>query len=242
MRDIKHLTKENKSFLNNLLDGRKGTRPNVRRRLAESPRKKLRLRVILPVIVVLLGSWPLYSLLANTVKSPPAVQKTGILAAPASVPKLSTLNIFESLQCSADRVPSARVVGEKLESPLPDGGSITYNLDPMLQEKVSQYLAAQRVPYAVFVAVEPKSGKVLGMVSHSTVDPEWHKKACYQIYPMASLFKIITASAAFEQNTLTEITALRSQWQTAQTPEQQVNTANQFEATISKLLWVSPGL
>jgi peptidoglycan glycosyltransferase len=200
MRDIKHLTKEKNSSLKSLFDGRKGTRPNVRRRLAESPRKKRRLRVMLLAVDILLGSWPLYGLLANTVKSPPAVQKAGIHAAPASVPKLSALNIFESLQCSADRVPSARVVGEKLESPLPDGGSITYNLDPMLQEKVSQYLAAQRVPYAVFVAVEPKSGKVLGMVSHSTVDPEWHKKACYQIYPMASLFKIITASAAFEQN------------------------------------------
>jgi len=208
MQDIKHLTKEKKSFLRRLLDGRKGSRPNVRRRLAESPRKKLRLRVILPVIATMLGLWPLYSLLANTVASSLSVQKTTTTSASTSVPKLSPLNIFESLQCSADLVPSARMAGEKLESPLPDGGSITYTLDPMLQEKVSRYLADHRVPYAVFVAVEPKSGKVLGMVSHSTADPEWHKKACYQIYPMASLFKIITASAAFEQNKVSPNTVI----------------------------------
>jgi cell division protein FtsI/penicillin-binding protein 2 len=83
---------------------------------------------------------------------------------------------------------------------LTDGSKINFTLDPELQEKVAAYLAARKVPYAVFVALEPKTGKILGMVSHSSVDPEWKKKAFYQIYPMASLFKIITASAALYQN------------------------------------------
>jgi len=60
MQDIKHLTKEKKSLLGRLLDGGRGSRPNVRRRLAESPRKKVRLRTILPLIALTLGLWPLY--------------------------------------------------------------------------------------------------------------------------------------------------------------------------------------
>lgn len=207
MQDIKHLIKEKESPFRRLLSSRKGKIQNVRRRLDESPRKKLRLRLLLPVIAVMLGSWPLYSLLANTANSLSSVPKADAKSA-SPAPKLSSLNIFESLQFSADLVQSARLVGDKMESSLPDGGSVTYNLDPALQQKVSQYLAARRVPYAVFVAIEPKSGRVLGMVSHSTVDPLWHKEACYQIYPMASLFKIITASAALEQNKVSPDTVI----------------------------------
>jgi cell division protein FtsI/penicillin-binding protein 2 len=207
MQDIKHLLKEKESPVRRLWSSRKGNSQNVRRRLAESPRKKLRLRLLLPVMAVMLAAWPLYNLLANalsSLSSPP--QADAKPAAPAL--KLSPLNIFESLQFSADLVQSARLVGDKMESPLADGGSVTYNLNPALQQKVAQYLAERRVPYAVFVAIEPKSGRVLGMVSHSTVDPLWHKEACYQIYPMASLFKIITASAALEQNKVSPDTVI----------------------------------
>lgn len=207
MQDIKHLLKEKESPFRRLLTGRKGCNQNVRRRLAESPRKKLRLRVLLPVIALMLGSWPLYNLLANTANDLPRVEK--VAASPVSAtPKLASLNSFESLQFSADLVQSARLVGDKLESSLPDGGSVTYNLDPKLQQKVAQYLAERRVPYAVLIAIEPKSGRVLGMVSHSAVDPLWQKKACNQIYPMASLFKIITASAALEQNKVSPDTVI----------------------------------
>lgn len=207
MQDIKHLLKEKESPVRRLLTGRKAGSQNVRRRLAESPSKKLRLRVILPIIAVVIGSWPLYSLLANTATSLSSVEKIAATQSSAT-PKLSSLNIFESLQFSADLVQSARLVGDKLESSLPDGGSVIYNLNPLLQQKVAQYLADRRVPYAVFVAIEPKSGRVLGMVSHSTVDPLWQKDACNQIYPMASLFKIITASAALEQNKVSPDTVI----------------------------------
>lgn len=206
MQDIKHLTKEKKSFLRRLLEGQRGSKPNVRRRLAESPRKKLRLRLILPIIALLLGLWPLYSLISSSVTNLSAVKKADAKSSAPS--KLSSLDIFQSLQVSADLVRSARVVGDRLESSLPDGGTIVYNLDPALQEKVSHYLEERRVPYAVFVAIEPKTGRVLGMVTHSTVDPEWRKKACYQIYPMASLFKIVTASAALGQNRVSPDTVI----------------------------------
>lgn len=207
MQDIKHLLKEKESPVRRLWPSRKGNSQNVRRRLAESPRKKLRLRLLLPVIALMLAAWPLYNLIATTASSLPSPPQADAKPAAPTL-KLSPLNIFESLQFSADLVQSARLAGDKLAASLPDGGSVTYNLNPVLQQKVSQYLAERRVPYAVFVAIEPKSGRVLGMVSHSTVDPLWHKEACYQIYPMASLFKIITASAALEQNKVSPDTVI----------------------------------
>ncbi len=122
--------------------------------------------------------------------------------------KLSPLDRFQSLQLSADLLSTAKVAGNRIESPLPDGGSVIYNLDTELQDKVSRYFIEKRVPYGVFVALEPKTGRVLGMVSHSSVDPEWHKRAYFQIYPMASLFKIITASAAMENNKVSPDTVI----------------------------------
>ncbi|NVN98154.1 MAG: penicillin-binding protein [Geobacteraceae bacterium] len=208
MQDIKHITKQKKSLLKRLFKGGEASSANMRRRLAEPPRKKLRLRLILPAIAVALGLWPIYNLLAPSAKQISPVPKADAKPSAQPVQKLAPLDTFQSLQVAADLVPSARVVGSRLESSLPDGGVISYNIDPVLQGKVSQYLAERRVPYAVMVALEPKSGRVLGMVSHSTVDKDWHKKAFNQIYPMASLFKIITASAAFEQNRVTPDTVI----------------------------------
>lgn len=47
----------------------------------------------------------------------------------------------------------------------------------------------------------------------------------------------VKGSAAFEQETLTELTALRSQWQSQ--PEARVETANQIETALSKLLLIT---
>ncbi|HZV83321.1 MAG TPA: penicillin-binding transpeptidase domain-containing protein, partial [Geobacteraceae bacterium] len=179
---------------------RRGSRQSVRnRRLAESAVKKdLRLRFILPAFALVLAAWPVYSLLPGLGRAVSPSNATGATSAKPAV-KLSSLDTFQSLQISADSLAKATVVGDRLQSPLVDGGTIRYNLDVELQDKVSRYLAASRVPYGVFVAIEPKTGRVLGMVSHSSVNPAWKQSAYYQIYPMASLFKIITASAALEQ-------------------------------------------
>ena len=53
-----------------------------------------------------------------------------------------------------------------------------------------------------------------------------------------NLVSTVKGAANFEASTFTEITKLRSQWQTAPTVEQKVSTANQIEAALSKLLVV----
>ena len=54
-----------------------------------------------------------------------------------------------------------------------------------------------------------------------------------------NLVSTVKGAANFEQSTLTEITKLRSQWQTASTIDAKVATANQIETALSKLLLVA---
>ena len=74
------------------------------------------------------------------------------------------------------------------------------------------------------------------------VDNSWaNVETQYQrrIDLIPNLVNVVQSYAQFEQETLTEITALRSQWQTSASAEQQVQTANQFESTLSKLLLIT---
>lgn len=203
MQDIKHLTREKQSLLKRLFSRNRGQRTNFRKQLAEPPLKKRRLRRLLPAIALVLALWPLYHLLA-----PVLPHRADARTAAKTPPKLAPLDCFQSLQLSTELLATARGSGDKFVSPLADGGTVFYNIDPELQSKVQNYLAAMRVPYGVFVAMEPKTGRILGMVSHSSVDPQWQQKAYVQIYPMASLFKIITASAALENNKVSPDTVI----------------------------------
>ncbi len=54
-----------------------------------------------------------------------------------------------------------------------------------------------------------------------------------------NLVNTVQGVAGFEQETLTKLTELRSQWQTAPTANAKVETANQLESTISKLLLIT---
>jgi LemA protein len=54
-----------------------------------------------------------------------------------------------------------------------------------------------------------------------------------------NLVETVKGYAGFEKSTLTEITRLRSQWQTSSSPKERIDTANQIESTLSKLLIIS---
>jgi LemA protein len=54
-----------------------------------------------------------------------------------------------------------------------------------------------------------------------------------------NLVNTVKGAANFEQETLTEITRLRSQWQTSGTVNERVQTANQIESVLSRLLLVA---
>ncbi len=54
-----------------------------------------------------------------------------------------------------------------------------------------------------------------------------------------NIIAVVNKEANFEQTTLTKLTELRSQWQNASNLQQKLETANEIESTISKLLVIT---
>src|SRR3989344_2280658 len=54
-----------------------------------------------------------------------------------------------------------------------------------------------------------------------------------------NLVSTVESYAGFERSTLTKVTELRTQWQTAATTEQKVATANEFEAALRTIIATS---
>lgn len=109
---------------------------------------------------------------------------------------------------ASDLLPSAVTSGELLSATASDGTTLSLSINPDLQQRVLGYLEQTRPPYAVFVAVEPSTGRVLSLAGYSTLDPNWSQQAAYQVYPMASLFKMVTAAAALEKRKISPDTVL----------------------------------
>jgi penicillin-binding protein A len=78
----------------------------------------------------------------------------------------------------------------------------TYSVDPVLQASVEEVLRVHKPPFSAFVALDPKTGKILALAEYSrgrSEDREIWKRATY---PAASVFKIITAACALETGAL----------------------------------------
>ncbi len=110
---------------------------------------------------------------------------------------------FDSFESAGDLLAKAEIKGSRISALTPEGSQLIYTIHGDLQKRVYDLFEKNKVPYGVFVAIEPASGRVLGMTSYSSIDPAWPKHSVYDLYPMASLFKIITASAALESNKIT---------------------------------------
>jgi len=106
--------------------------------------------------------------------------------------------------------------GGRFVVPFKNGLKTVYTLNPSLQYGMKDYFRKNKVPYGVFVAMDPYSGKILALVEHSSKEPRAKHLALRATYPAASIFKLITASAAIEEKQAvpaTEIENLhRSRW------------------------------
>jgi cell division protein FtsI/penicillin-binding protein 2 len=125
--------------------------------------------------------------------------ETAPTPAEAAKPPVSTGH-FEAAR---DLLDKTEITGSRVSTRTVEGTQLVYTIQGDLQRRVHAYFAKNKVPYGVFVAIEPATGRILGMTSYSSVDPAWPKRSVYSLYPMASLFKIITASAALESNKIT---------------------------------------
>ncbi len=88
------------------------------------------------------------------------------------------------------------------EGTTPDGRHISLSIDERLQKDMFDLFRRFDPPYGVFVAMDPKSGRILALVGYrhgGEPDPWLPLKA---IYPAASLIKVVTASAALEKGSV----------------------------------------
>ncbi|WP_370543355.1 penicillin-binding transpeptidase domain-containing protein [Geobacter sp. OR-1] len=162
------------------------------------------MRFILPVIACLLAAYPLFHLLVSAGNALSSVSRTPVPKEPASA-KADGDNSF---RLARELLSSSAFDGNRYRAGRPDGSTIYYAINPELQERVRKVMAENRVPYGVFVAVEPKTGRILAIAAHSESDAAWEAQAPYNLYPMASLFKIVTAAAALEQRKVTPETVM----------------------------------
>lgn len=88
--------------------------------------------------------------------------------------------------------------GDHLVSPLDGGARAVLTLHPGLQAHVAARFAEYEVPYGAVVAIEPRTGRVLAYVSHSSANPRASDLVRDPTPPTASVFKIITGAALLD--------------------------------------------
>lgn len=83
-----------------------------------------------------------------------------------------------------------------------EGGEAVLTLVPRVQSHVADLLRRYGVPYGAFAAIEPRTGRVLALASHSAREPLAKPFAVRALAPAASIFKLVTAGALLEQSLL----------------------------------------
>jgi len=193
MQDFKDIDKHQRSRRSGKAKGQEGR--NAFKQIEETKPQKRRLKIILPIIALLLASYPVISLFSS-----PRVKPEASSAKAATAPvSLKNLDHWGAFRLAAEAFPNAQAQGGSYSAAMPEGGRIVYAINEELQRRVEKVLSDYKVPYGLFVAIEPKTGRILAAVSHSSAQPGWERGANYNLYPMASLFKIVTATAALEE-------------------------------------------
>jgi penicillin-binding protein A len=93
------------------------------------------------------------------------------------------------LVAQAHRLPDGRLGLTR------DGGDEPLTLIPALQNQLNAILKSYQTPYAAVVVIEPATGRVLAMAEHAERDPKMRGLTTKAVFPAASIFKIVTASA-----------------------------------------------
>ncbi len=82
-------------------------------------------------------------------------------------------------------------------------------LDPRLQKFINEKLRMYRVDWGAVTIVNPKTGEVLALASHSEKEPQANNLSLTATFPAASIFKVITAAAAIQENSFERNSTIR---------------------------------
>ena len=95
-------------------------------------------------------------------------------------------------------ISKAKQVGDKLVQTLANGTKVYLTIEPSVQEHMEELLEQKHVPHGGVALVEPSTGRVLALVSHTQGSPAVKELARRSKAPSASVFKIVTAAALIE--------------------------------------------
>ena len=122
---------------------------------------------------------------------------------PLSSPKPSSRDALGFFRPSSNGVPphfEKMLNGKYIEDR--ESYRFVYTVDPVLQTSVNEILRKRRPVLGTFVALEPKTGKILALIDYARGNPEssgvWQRAT----YPAASVFKLVTAAGALEKGLL----------------------------------------
>jgi len=122
-------------------------------------------------------------------------------AAPPPVPsraKTPPLASVHPLAPADDLLSRARRDGSRYVVSEPEGEA-ALTLVPFIQESLTRTLNDYQTPWAAVVVLEPSTGRVLAMVEHSQAAPGLRGLPVKAVFPAASVFKLVTASALLDE-------------------------------------------
>lgn len=93
------------------------------------------------------------------------------------------------------RAATAEAEGTGRVAELDGNRRAVLTIEPGLQRFMERTLESYEVPYAALVAIEPRTGRVLAYVSHSSANPQAGDLVLDATPPSASVFKVITGAA-----------------------------------------------
>lgn len=157
-----------------------------------SPQRLSRKKVVLWVFLFLAGaSWTQASFLHATPKA--LAISTPSSSSSLSAPAPSGAN---GASPSFDKIANGKFVETR------QSYQFHYTVDPILHASIEEVFRAHKPPYGAFVALSPRSGKILSLTEYSRAPSGnggiWNRAT----YPAASVFKIITAACALEKGAL----------------------------------------
>ncbi len=103
-----------------------------------------------------------------------------------------------SLSAEEDLLARARPdAAGRLRLAGPDGERLL-TIEPALQDALTALLESYQTPYAAVVVLEPATGRVLAMAEHAQANPALRGLATKALFPAASVFKLVTATALLD--------------------------------------------
>ena len=216
MQDLKHLSRQKRrigffSFgCSNRKITRSGERPSPRPYFPTGKHRE-QLKRLLVIVALVLALIPVSVLISHKADTLAKASSSWFQSLPSPAAKDSEAAKqppVSSFVMASSLLEDAAGPSDQLTARTTEGHVLHYSVRGDLQKRVQHFMATHQVPYGVFVAIEPSSGRILAMTSYSSIDPAWSKGAFFDLFPMASLFKIITASAALENRKITPETVI----------------------------------